>query len=765
MVFRSMVGAKVKRKEDPGLINGSGKFVSDIKLPGMRHVVFVRSPYAHARIVNIDTSIARERAGVIDVLTGADFAKYAELLPVGGEADIQAQRSHYALSVDIVRHVGEAVAAVIATSSEIAMDAVDEVYVEWEELPAVADVLSAMQDDAPTIFEGMTGNIADKHEKSSPNVDSAFANAPHTLSQRMASQRLAGAPMEGRAVVAAPDMVTGGITVWCGTQAPHGLRSELCTALRLPENKIRVITANVGGGFGVKNGIYPEDIVISALAYHHNAPYRWAESRVENMQATVQGRGQVADIDVAFDDDGKILGLRMHVIADLGAYPPFFVIPHLTGLMASGTYDIPEVDFQSVGVYTNAVAVAAYRGAGRPEAIYYVERAIELVADHLGVDSVDIRRKNYLKPDQFPFKTPTGSTYDTGDYDKNLSTALDLSKYDALRQEQKQRREQNAEKLLGIGVASYVEMCGFGPYESGVVRVDPTGTVTVITGTSPHGQGGETTFAQIVADAIGADFDKIIVQHGDTGQSPMGTGTFGSRGLAVGGSAIIRASDTVREKAIQIAAHILEASVGDIEYAEGQYRVKGVPSRSLTLTEIAEEAYSEDLPDHIDNGLEATDFFRPPDFIYPFGTHVAVVEVERETGEVTLREYYSVDDCGPRISPILVEGQIHGGLAQGIGQALVEEIIYDEQGQPLTGSFMDYAMPRADLFPTFTIGETVTPTTLNPLGAKGIGEAATIGSTPAVVNAVMDALEPFGIRHIDMPLTARKVWEAINNSQ
>lgn len=763
MVFRSMVGSNVKRKEDPNLITGSAKYVGDMKFPGMRHIVLVRSPYAHAKILSIDTSTAQAREGVIDVITGQDLADLYNKIPVGGGRKVQDARSHHPLSVDKVRHVGEAVAAVVATSPQIAMDAVDDVIVEWEELPVVADLLDAAQEDSPPIFDDMENNIADVYQKATDHIDETFENAPHTVSQRMVSQRLAGVPMEGRAVLAAPDLVTGGVTVWSSTQAPHGLRSQLADAMRLDENMIRVVTPNVGGGFGVKNGIYPEEILLATLARHYQVPFRWVETRMENMQVTFQGRAQVADVDVAFDDEGKILGLKMDVVADLGAYPPFFIIPQLTGLMATGTYDIPEVDYKATSVYTNTVTVAAYRGAGRPEAIYYVERAIELIADHLKMDSVEIRRKNYIQPQQFPYKTPTGSTYDTGEYDTNLTTALELANYNALRDEQKQRREENSSRLMGIGVASYVEMCGFGPYESGVVRVEPGGTVTVYTGTSPHGQGGETTFAQIVADEIGADFDKVVVRHGDTGSAPMGVGTFGSRGLAVGGSAIIRASEKVREKATKIAAHILEASPTDIEYVEGQYRVRGVPSQSLTLSQIAKRAYTDNLPDDIETGLEATDFFRPADYIYPFGTHIAVVEIDSETGEITLCKYYSVDDCGPRISPTLVEGQIHGGLAQGIGQALLEEVIFDDDGQTLTGSLMDYAMPRADTFPEFTIGETVTTTPLNPLGAKGIGEAATIGSTPAVVNAVIDALESFGIRHIDMPLTSRKIWEAISD--
>ena len=764
MVLRSMVGASVKRKEDPGLITGAGKYVGDIKLPGMGQVAFVRSPYAHAKILSIDTGAALAREGVVAVITGEELRGQYEPVPVAGGDHALANYSHLALSVDRVRHVGEVVAAIIATSPEIAEDAIDDVVVEWEELPAAADLLSAYSGAPPPIFDDMDTNIVDTGEKKTDDVDEVFARAPHTISQRMRSQRLAGVPMEVRAVAAAPDAVTGGITLWTSTQIPHGVRSALATVLRLPENMLRVIAPNVGGGFGVKNQLYPEEIAVAKLAQMYQMPLKWAGTRVEHFVSTTHGRSQVADVEVAFDGAGKILGLRLHVIGELGAYPPFYDIAHLTGLMATGNYAIPAVHFKASNVFTNTIAVAAYRGAGRPEAIYYIERAIEMVADELGLDGAELRRRNYIKREQFPYRTPTGSTYDTGDYEKNLATALETADYEALRAEQAERRASGAETLLGIGIATYVEMCGFGPYESGVVRVEPSGTVTVYTGTSPHGQGLQTTFAQMVADGIGADYDKIVVRHGDTGAQPVGVGTFGSRSLAIGGSAIMRASDKVRDKAVKIAAHILEAAPGDIEFAEGQYRVKGVPSRSLNLSDIAARAYSDRLPDDIDTGLEGTDFFRPPDFIYPFGTHIAVAEIERETGLISLREYYSVDDCGPRISPLLVEGQIHGGLAQGIGQALLEEIVFDDQGQLLTGSMMDYAMPRADNFPPFTINKTVTATTLNPLGAKGIGEAATIGSTPAVVNAVVDALEPFGVRHLDMPLTPRRIWEAMNSA-
>jgi carbon-monoxide dehydrogenase large subunit len=438
-------------------------------------------------------------------------------------------------------------------------------------------------------------------------------------------------------------------------------------------------------------------------------------------------------------------------------------LPDLTTAMAVGVYKIPAVDLEAVCVYTNTTPVAAYRGAGRPEAAYYIERLMDLVAAELNLDPAEVRRRNFIPPDAFPYKTPTGLTYDSGEYDRALTKALSLANYEQLRAEQAARRAAGDRMLLGIGIACYVEMCGFGPYESAQIKVEPSGTVTVTTGISPHGQGTATTFAQIVADQIGADFNRIVVKHSDTALTPMGIGTMGSRSLAVGGAALVRAATKVREKARQIAAAMLEANVADIEFHEGRYVVRGVPDRGLTLTEIARRAYSNKLPPEIDPGLEAVDYFRPADLIYPFGAHVAVVEVDSETGHVRIRDYYSVDDCGPRISPLIVTGQVHGGLAQGIAQALLEEVVYDANGQLLSGTLMDYAVPRADLFPPFTVDKTETPTPLNPLGVKGIGEAATIGSTPAITNAVIDALQPFGVRHIDIPLRPEKVWRAINN--
>jgi carbon-monoxide dehydrogenase large subunit len=768
MAYSAMIGARVKRKEDPRLITGAGNYVGDIKLPGMHHVAFVRSPYAHARIRSIDASAALRRPGVVAVVTGADLPAMCGPMPIGGgeggAADDPAndtRPTHYALSIDRARHVGEAVAAVIAATPELAVDAAAEVVVDWEPLPVVADMLKTTEAGAPQLFDSMPNNIDHVWRRKRGDADAAFAGAHRVVSQRIASQRLSGVPMEARAVVAAPDPISGSLTVWTSCQGPHLNRGNLATVLGMDENQIRVIAPDVGGGFGVKIYSYPEEILLAALARAYRLPLRWAETRMEHMAGTAHGRAQVADLDLAVQEDGTITGLRMRVVGDLGAYPVDPVIPELTGQMAVGVYAIPAVDIEVTCVYTNTTPVAAYRGAGRPEAAYYIERMVDLVAREMNMDPVEVRRKNFIAPDKFPYKTPAGPLYDSGEYDKALSRALEISGYAGLRAEQQQRlADPNAPTLLGIGVACYVEMCGFGPYESAVVRVEPTGTVTVFTGISPHGQGGGTTFAQIVADELGVPFDKIIVKYGDTGNTPMGQGTMGSRSIAVGGSALVRAAAKVRDKVRQIVGHMLEAAPDDVVLEAGRYQVRGVPDRSVTLAEAAAQAYSDGLPLEIEAGLEATDFFVPK-VIYPFGAHVAVVEIERETGAVRIRNYFTVDDCGPRLSPTLVEGQVHGGLAQGIAQALLEEIVYDENGQLLSGTLMDYALPRADDFTTFTTDATVTPTPFNPLGAKGIGEAATIGSTPAIANAVMDALASAGVRHLDLPLRAEKVWRAL----
>ncbi|MEZ4671879.1 MAG: molybdopterin cofactor-binding domain-containing protein [Anaerolineae bacterium] len=760
-MFSKLIGAEIKRKEDPRLITGKGIYTGDLKLPGLKHVMFVRSPYAHARIRSIDTAAALKLPGVVAIVTADELQPNYGRLPVSGDADFKARRSRYPLAVDIVRCAGEAVAVVIANSPQQAEDAAVAVEVDWEPLPATGSIEQALQ--SPPLYADMEGPADMGDVKRKGDVTAAFASAFRTVKQRIHSQRLAAIPMEPRAVIAAPDPASSGLTLWSSTQTPHNVRSELAASLDLPENMIRVIAPDVGGGFGVKIGVYSEEAVLALLALRLQLPLRWIETRMENILVTTHGRAQMADIELALQQDGKITGLKIRVVNDSGAYPVATWLPWLTGYMSVGVYDIPAVEIQTGYTHTNTTPISAYRGAGRPEAAYYIERMVDLAAHELGLDPVVVRRKNFIQPHQFPYEAASGPTYDSGDYDKVLTMALELANYNDLRAEQASRPADHP-LLLGIGTACFVETCAPGPYESAVVRVEPTGTVTVYTGIMPHGQGNATTFAQIVADAIGADFDRIVVKYGDTASTPMGIGTYGSRGLAVGGMAVVQAAATVKAKAQQIAAHMLEAAVEDIVLEEGQYRVRGVPSTGLTLQEIADRAYSDNLPDDISSGLEATDFFRPAASLYPFGAHVAVVEIERETGIVHLRDYVSVDDCGRRISPVLVEGQVHGGLAQGIGQALLEEIIYDEYGQLLSGTLMDYAIPRADTFPHFRTALSETPTPHNLLGAKGVGELGTIGATPTVVNAVLDALKPFGIRHLDMPLRPEKIWRAMNDA-
>ena len=758
-----LMGAEVKRKEDPRLITGTSTYVTDVVLPGMLWVAFVRSPHAHARITRIDARAALKVPGVRHVVSGEDIRKLAKAIPPasasaeGGASSGAPGRQHWALSTDVVRHVGEAVAAVIAESDYAAHDGVEAVRVSWEPLPAVTDVFAAMAAGAPQLHADAPKNIEHENQIKKGDPDGIFARARRVVKQRMVSQRLCSIAMEPRACVAAPDPTTQGLVVWATHQAPHNLRADLSNVLGLEQNLIRVINPDMGGGFGNKFGCYPEDVTLAALARHHRLALKWVETRVEHMVATTHGRAQVADLEAAVEDDGTISALRMKVTANIGAYPVFTFIPDLTLFMGVGVYKFTDVDLQSTCVFTNTTTVAAYRGAGRPEAAYYLERLVDVIAAELGKTPEEVRRKNFIPPSAFPYATPTGQNYDSGEYDRALTKALDLAGIDTLRREQKERLDRNDRVLLGIGQAVYVEMCGFGPYESAVVRVEPSGSVTAYTGTSAHGQGHETTFAQIIADHLGVDFDKIVVRHGDTAAVQMGNGTGGSRSLAVGGTAMLNATLKVQEKARRIAASMLEAAFEDIVLESGRYQVKGVPSKALGLAAIAATAYGEGLGAGLEHGLEADNFFRPPQLVYPFGAHVAVVEVDRDTGVTRLRDYVSVDDCGVRISPTLVAGQVHGGLAQGIAQALWEDLVYDSDGQLSTGTLMDYAIPRADDLPPFRAEATVTPTPFNPLGAKGIGEAATIGSTPAVVNAVVDALRPLGVRHLDMPLRGARL--------
>ena len=775
MVLSRFVGAEVRRKEDPRLITGSSTYVDDLKVPGMGVVALVRSPHPHAKIVSIDKSAALAMPGILAVVTGDELAQFCgslaggsaeggsgeEANPVQHEEEAEASPPIWPLARGKVRYVGEAVVAVVAESKYQAADAAEAVEVEYDALDSITDPEAAMKDGAPQIYASQKNNIGARWDRDHGDIEAAFKGAPVVAKARIRSQRLSAVPMEGRAVAAMPDPLINGLTVWTSTQAPHWNRSGIAAAIGLPSTKVRAIAPEVGGGFGVKIGAYQEDFIVAALAYKMQRPLKWIETRTENFLATNHGRDQWADVEIAADENGRVRGLKMHVVQDLGGFPRGTDLAELTGRMSCGCYDIPALEFRSTSVYTNKMALGAYRGAGRPEAAYYVERAMDLLADAAGLDPAEVRRINFIPPFENGFTTNAGEKYDTGDYEKPLNRALELADYAGLRKEQAAARKKG--RYLGIGLASYVEICGFGPFESSTVRVETNGDVTVYTGISPHGQGQETTFAQIVADGLGVSMDVIGVTHSDTLNTPQGNGTMGSRGLAVGGGAVVLAMNKVQERAKAIAAHLLEAAPEDIEVEEGSFRVKGVPDRGVALADIAAAAYGGSLPPEFGAGLEATEFFRPEDETFPFGTHVAVVEVDPDSGVVKLVKFLSVDDCGPIISPKLVRGQVHGGVAQGIGQALLEEIVYDDSGELITATLNEYAIPKAVDFCEFETHHTETRTYLNPLGSKGIGEAATIGSTPAVANAVIDALEPWGVTHLDVPATPEKVWRAIQD--
>ena len=764
-----LVGSRVKRREDPRLITGSATYVDDIDLPRMTHMAVVRSEHAHARLAGVDVSRARSMPGVLLVMTAEDVP--IPSMP-GVPVDPEKAPAHPPLATEKVRHVGDPIAVVIAESRYQARDAAEVVEVSYETLPAVVDAERAIEADAPLIHDNIERNVAYYWNVQSGDVDGALARAPVTIKQKMISQRLMGVPLEARAVLADYRPGQDMLTVWCATQVPHLMRANLAALLGLPEQMLRVIAPEVGGGFGVKAELYAEDVLVILASQRLGRPVKWIESRSENFQNTVQGRGQIAEYELGADRDGRVLGLRARITADLGAYLQVFtaLVPTFSGLMVPGIYDITNLDMQITGVFTNKTATAAYRGAGRPEATYYIERMMDILADELGIDPVEVRRRNFIKPEQFPYTTASGLTYDSADYEKTTQKCLEMLGYDELCREREQKRSQGI--VTGIGVSTWTEVCGFAPsalmpgtggWEYALVKVERTGKVTVHTGTSPHGQGEETSFAQVVADQFGIPIEDIVVLHGDTAVVSHGVGTFGSRGMAVGGTAVFRAAEQVQEKAKKIAAHMMDASEEDLELVGGQIRVKGSPDRAVGWGEVANVAYSAiGLPPETEPGLEAKSYFEPPNFTFPFGTHAAVVEIERDTGAVKLVRYVAVDDCGNIINPLLVEGQIHGGLAQGIAQALTEEVVFDEDGQVLTGTLMDYAVPTADLFPRFETANTVTTTPLNPLGAKGIGEAGTIASSPTVANAVIDALSPFGVRHLDMPFRAEKVWRAMN---
>jgi aerobic carbon-monoxide dehydrogenase large subunit len=775
MGIATMLGSPIKRREDPRLITGQATYVDDIKLLGMLHMAVLRSPYGHARINGINTDAARDYPGVVAVYTAEDLkgavGNVAIAVPLGKIAEGMGNRG--ALAEGKVRFYGDPVAVVIADDRYTARDARDLIEVDYEPLPAAIDLEKAMQPDAPILYEEFGTNVAFSMHPPTDEIDKVFeqtlAGGGVVVKQRMVNQRLAPVPIETRGVVAEYRKSDKTLTVWSSSQIPHLLRNILAALVGLPQHQVRVIVPEVGGGFGCKLNIYPEEMVAAFATMKLGHPVKWIEDRSENLAATIHGRDQLDYIEAAANTDGKITGLKIRAISDLGAYCQIFtdVIMIAFGFPVScGAYDIPVMHISGDIVFTNKAPTDAYRGAGRPEATYIAERAIDLVARELGKDPAEVRRTNFIQPDQFPYKSAAGAVYDTGDYEIALDKALKVADYQSLRAEQARKRAEG--KLMGIGLSSYIEICGFGPkgtapvglYESARVRVEQSGTVMVYTGSSPHGQGEETTFAQIVAEEFSIPIESVLILHGDTDSTPEGRGTYGSRTTAVGGSAVYNAVQRLKEKMKQIASHMLEASASDVTLEDGKFSVAGSPQKSVTFIEVAAAAnLSNTLAPGIEPGLEATVFFEPEACVFPFGTHLCVVEIDKDTGNAEITRFIAVDDCGRQLNPMLVEGQVHGGIAQGVGQALIEGVVYGDDGQLLTATLTDYAMPIASELPHFETDSTVTLTPVNPLGVKGVGEAGTIGSTPAVSNAIADAL---GIAHLDMPYTPEKLWRVIH---
>ena len=773
-------GRALKRKEDPRLITGQGTYVEDVTLTGMLHMVLVRSPLAHALIKSIDTSEALKFPGVAAVFTGEDLKEELGSLPCGWVVPDTKEVPHPPLAVDRVRYVGDAVVAVLAESAAQASDAASLVDVEYEELDAVIEMNDALADGAVQLHEDAPNNTAFEWEVDAGSISEAKSSSDVVVTQRFVNQRLIPTAMENRGVVVDYNSGTNQITMWTSTQIPHLVRVLLALVTGHPEHLIRVIAPDVGGAFGSKLYLYAEEVIAPIIARNLRSPVKWVESRSEGYLATTHGRDHITDIEIAGNKDGTITGLDVRTLANMGAYLSTFapLVPTwLYGLMLSGPYKIPNIYCKVIAPFTNTTPVDAYRGAGRPEATYAVERAVDLFAQEIGMDPAEVRKINFIPPFEDGYEVATTVSYDSGNYIASFERALEMVGYSDFRKEQQAAREQG--KLLGIGLSAYVEICGAAPsavagtlgaraglWESANVRIHMTGKVSVFTGSSSHGQGHETAFAQLVSSELGIPVEDIDVIHGDTSQIQMGTGSFGSRSAAVGGGAIHMSAQKIKEKAKKLAAHILEASEEDIEFEDGKLFVRGAPSEGKTIQEIALASYyyTEDIPEDMEPGLEAMSFFDPKNFTWPGGTHIAVVEIDKSTGEVTLLRYVAVDDVGNVINPLIVDGMVHGGAAQGIGQALQEEAIYDGTGQLLTGSMMDYAVPRASDLPMYELDRTVTPSPVNPMGVKGAGETATIAGSPAVINAVVDALEPYGVKHIDMPAKAEKVWRLIRDS-
>jgi aerobic carbon-monoxide dehydrogenase large subunit len=772
------IGRRRLRKEDAKLVTGQTQWTDNIQFAGMLHLAVLRSPMAHAKVTRVDVSPALQRPGVIAAFSGADFAEEQGSLPCAWPVTEDMKLpAHPPLAVDEVRYVGDAVAVVVARDRYAAADALEAIEVEYAPLPAVVDMETALQDKVLVHSELGTNRCFTWPFTGGDDYDAVKAKADVVVTRRFIQQRLLPTAMEPRSVVVAPLPASEEFTVYSATQIPHVLRIMLAMVTGIPEQKLRVIAPDVGGGFGSKLDVYAEEVITLLVARRLGRPIKWTETRSEGYQATIHGRDQIQDLEIAATKDGTLLGLKVELLADMGAYLQLVTpgVPLLGAFMFNAIYKMQAYSFTCHGVFTTKTPTDAYRGAGRPEATFGIERMMDELAVEVGMDPMEIRRKNWIRHEEFPFTTIAGLTYDSGNYEAATDRAMELFGYDALRQEQAKRRESRDPVQLGIGISTFTEMCGLAPsrvlgslsygaggWEAASIRMLPTGKVEVVTGTSPHGQGHVTAWSQIASDALGVPFEDVEVIHGDTRSAPMGMDTYGSRSLVVGGVAVHKACEKVIDKAKKVAAHLLEASEGDLEFSGGRFVVKGSPDAALSIQEIALATFAaHNLPEGVEPSLNSDFVMDPENFSFPHGTHLCAVEVDTETGFTTIRSYVCVDDVGNVINPLIVDGQVHGGLAQGIAQALYEEAIYDADGNLTTGSLVDYYVPSAADLPRFVTDRTETPATSNPLGVKGVGEAGTIASTPAVVNAVVDALRPFGVNDVAMPCSPQRVWRAL----
>jgi len=773
------LGRSRRRKEDNKLVTGQTMWTDNMQLPGMLHMAVVRSPMAHATITRVDVSPALAMPGVVAAFSGADLAEELGTLPTAWPVTPDmVHPDHRPLAVDEVRYVGDGIAVVIARERYQAADAIEAVEVDLEPLPAVTDMEEALKDEV-LVHSDKGTNKTFVWPFVQGDVDAAFTDAPVVVKRRFIQQRLIPAAMEPRAVVVLPIAAAEEFTLYSATQIPHILRLMLALTTGIPEQKLRVVAPDVGGGFGSKLDVYAEEVLALIVAKRLGRPIKWTESRSEGFQATIHGRDQIQDLEIAADRDGRIRGLKVDLKADMGAYLQLVTagIPIFGAFMFNGIYKMDAYSFTATGVFTTKTPTDAYRGAGRPEATFGIERMIDEFAAELGMEPMELRKRNWITHEEFPYTTISNLVYDSGNYEAATEKAMAMFGYDELRAEQAQRRESKDPVQLGIGISTFTEMCGLAPsrvlgslsygaggWEAASIRMLPSGKVEVVTGTSPHGQGHVTSWSQIAADALGVPFDDIEVIYGDTKSVPMGMDTYGSRSLVVGGVAVHKAAEKVIEKARRVAAHLLEAAEGDVEFANGTFSVKGSPEAKQTIQEIALATFaSHNLPEGMEPSINADYVLDPETFSFPHGTHLCAVDIDTETGMTKIRKYVCVDDVGSVINPLIVEGQIHGGLAQGIAQALFEEAVYDEEGNLVTGTLVDYLVPSAADLPHFDTDRTETPATSNPLGVKGVGEAGTIASTPAVVNAVVDALRPYGVTDVRMPCSPERVWRAIQN--